>query len=87
MSFDLYSASGFPYSDAADHWIDDALRAVSLPDGFLARMNMLANEPPVTRAAAETRSGGRDHSDRFLATRGLAGTTRRREASNGRNRR
>lgn len=38
--------------DAVDHWIDQALRAVPLPDGFLTRMTRLAERPP-----APARSG------------------------------
>ena len=30
----------------ADHWLDEALRAVPLPDGFLTRMTRLAERPP-----------------------------------------
>ena len=86
MTFDLYSAGGFPYSDAADPWLDDALRSVPLPDGFLARMSSLAKEPPPSKEFADSRSNSRDHADRFAATRGLAGTTGRRGASNGKNR-
>lgn len=86
MTFDLYSAGGFPYSEAADPWLDDALRSVPLPDGFLARMISLANEPPPSKEFADSRSNSRDHADRFAATRGLAGTTGRRGASNGKNR-
>jgi hypothetical protein len=29
-------------ADVSDHWIDEALRAVPLPDGFLTRMSRLA---------------------------------------------
>jgi hypothetical protein len=86
MTFDLYSAGGFPYSDAADTWLDDALRSVPLPDGFLSRMISLAKEPPPSKEFADSRSNSRDHADRFAATRGLAGTTGRRGASNGKNR-
>jgi hypothetical protein len=86
MTFDLYSAGGFPYSEAADPWLDDALRSVPLPDGFLARMISLAKEPPPLNEFADSRSNSRDRADRFVATRGLAGTTGRRGASNGKNR-
>jgi hypothetical protein len=86
MTFDLYSAGGFPFTDAADHWLDDALRSVPLPDGFLARMNSLAKESSPSKDFMDGRANGRDHADRFAATRGLAGTTGRRGASNGKNR-
>ena len=29
-------------AEVSDHWIDEALRAVPLPDGFLTRMSRLA---------------------------------------------
>jgi len=36
----------------ADHWMDEALRTVPLPDGFLTRMTRLAERP-----SAPARSG------------------------------
>ena len=35
--------------DAVDHWLDEALRAVPLPDGFFARMSTLADSAPELR--------------------------------------
>jgi hypothetical protein len=73
MTFDMYTW-GDPSSDAVDHWLDDALRAVPLPDGFLARLSRLADRPP-------EHTGDRDDSDRRAATRGLSDVSRRHEAS------
>lgn len=86
MTFDIYSwgsngsagdygsADRFGSADVVDHWLDDALRAVPLPDGFLARVSRLAEAPP-------ERSDDRDDNDRLAPTRGLSSATRRREAS------
>jgi hypothetical protein len=77
MTFDMYTW-GDPSRDAVDHWLDDALRAVPLPDGFLARVGKLAERPPEC-------SEGRDDAGRrgsaHASTRGLADVSRRLEAS------
>jgi hypothetical protein len=84
MTFDLDrwagdgASSGDGAPEAADHWLDDALRAVPLPDGFLGRLAKLADAPA---GRAETYDGERDRNDRFAATRGLAGTKPRGGAS------
>jgi hypothetical protein len=70
---DSRAASEAGSADVADHWLDDALRAVTLPEGFLARVSRLADAPP-------DRSDGRDDNDRSAATRGLSSVTQRREA-------
>jgi hypothetical protein len=38
---------GLPGGDSGvgDHWLDEALRNVALPDGFLSRMAKLARRP------------------------------------------
>ena len=91
MTFDMYSwgsygsagdfgsADRFGSADVVDHWLDDALRAVPLPDGFFARLSRLADAPP-------ERSDDRDGNDRLApahkaTTRGLSSVTRPREAS------
>jgi hypothetical protein len=73
MTFDMY-IWGDPSSDAADHWLDDALRAVPLPDGFLARLSRLA-DPPLEAP------DDRDDNGHRTPTRGLADVSRRYEAS------
>lgn len=60
--------------DVADHWLDDTLRGVPLPDGFLARLSRLSDAPPA-------RDEDRDHNGRFAPTRGLSGTAPRGGAS------
>ncbi len=67
-------ANGYPASDVTDHWLDDALRGVPLPEGFLARLSRLSEAPPA-------RDEDRDHNGRFVPTRGLAGTAPRGGAS------
>jgi hypothetical protein len=80
MTFDLPIWRGdnawgdCPSADAADHWLDDALRAVPLPDGFFARLSRLADAPP-------ERADDSDHNGRLAPTRGVAGTSRRFESS------
>lgn len=77
MTFDMYTW-GDPSRDAVDHWLDEALRAVPLPDGFLARLSQLADRPP-------EHTDGRDDAGRrgpaSASTRGLADVSRRLEAS------
>jgi len=63
-----------PSADAVDHWLDDALRAVPVPDGFLARVIRLADAPP-------EQADDRDHDGPLAHTRGLADSARRHEAS------
>ncbi len=46
MTFEMYRSCDDPSERAVDHWLDDALRAVPLPDGFFARMCTLADAPP-----------------------------------------
>ena len=80
MSTELYrwgsdGASGdYAAADVTDHWLDDALRGVPLPEGFLARLSRLSEAPPA-------RDEDRDHDGRFAPTRGLAGTAPRGGAS------
>ena len=45
MTFDLDSLGGYPSADPSDHWLDAALRAVPLPDGFYQRISTLADLP------------------------------------------
>ncbi len=77
MTFDMYTW-GDSSPDAVDHWLDEALRAVPLPDGFLARVSQLADRPP-------EQSDRRDDDGRRTvacptSTRGLADVSRRIEA-------
>jgi len=74
MTFDLNIWGSEASADVADHWLDDALRAVPLPDGFLARVSRLADAPT-------ERADDRDHDGPLAPTRGLVGSTRRHEAS------
>jgi hypothetical protein len=53
MTFDMYRSCDDPLDGAVDHWLDQALRAVPLPDGFFSRMCTLADAPP-------DRADGRD---------------------------
>jgi hypothetical protein len=53
MTFDMYRLCDDPLDGAVDHWLDEALRAVPLPDGFFLRMSTLADAPP-------DRADGRD---------------------------
>ena len=69
------AAGNDPATIAADHWLDDALRSVPLPDGFFARLCRLSDAP-------QLRDEDRDHNGRFAPTRGLAGTVPRNGASN-----
>lgn len=74
MTLDMNTWGSGPPDDAVDSWLDDALRAVPLPDGFFARLSRLADAPP--EIADE-----RDRNDSLTRTRGLSGTSRRYEAS------
>jgi hypothetical protein len=76
MTFDIYSWGSEASFDAMDHWLDDALRAVPLPDGFFARLNRLAEGPP-------DRADDKEDSDRPKPTRGLSGSSRRFQSSGG----
>lgn len=84
MTFDLDrwagdgASSGQGAPDVADHWLDDALRAVSLPDGFFGRLAKLADAP---LGRSDSYDGERDRNDRYISTRGLSGTTPRGGAS------
>lgn len=84
MTFDLDRWAGDGASDGdgapdvADHWLDDALCAVPLPEGFLGRIAKLADAQPGRNDFYE---GERDRNDRFAPTRGLSGTTPRGGAS------
>lgn len=72
--------SGGSSADAVDHWLDDALRSVPLPDGFFARLNRLTDAPTerTSRERAEDADVNGDHTAvKHAATRGLVGTTRR----------
>ncbi len=72
MTFDMNTWGGDnlwgsgPSTDAVDHWLDDALRAVPLPDGFFARLSRLSDSPP-------ERADDREHDGRLAPTRGVAG--------------
>ena len=77
--------SGGSPADTVDHWLDDALRAVPLPDGFFARLNRLADAPAestertsrTARERADDADVNGDHAAaNRVATRGLVGTTR-----------
>ena len=79
MNFDMYrsgddSLADGPSADVVDHWLDEALRAVPLPDGFFARMCTLADSPPDL-------ADGRDNSAHLSTHRPLDGASRRTEAS------
>jgi hypothetical protein len=81
--------SGSSSADAVDHWLDDALRSVPLPDGFFARLNRLADAPAeCTERTARAERTARERADdadvngehasaKQIPTRGLVGTTRR----------
>ena len=81
MTFDLHiwggdnNSGSDPSADAVDHWLDEALRAVPLPDGFFARLSRLADAPP-------ERADERDLDGPIAPTRGLSGRSWRCEASN-----
>ena len=84
MTFEMYrpgedSLADGPSADVVDHWLDEALRAVPLPDGFFARMCTLADSPP--DRADDSRADGRDNSAHPLPQRRTDGTSRRSEAS------
>jgi hypothetical protein len=74
MTFDMYRSGGDPLEDAVDHWLDEALRAVPLPDGFFARMCTLADAPP-------DRADGRDGAAQRQPHRGADATLRPAQAS------
>lgn len=77
MTFEMYTW-GDPSRDAVDHWLDEALRAVPLPDGFMARLSQLAERPPESSDSMD--DAGR-RAPKHAATRGLADVSRRLEAS------
>lgn len=84
MTFDLNrwgsdgASDGNGAPDLTDHWLDDALRAVPLPDGLLGRLAKLADLPP---GRSDSHDGERGRNDRFAPTRGLSGTVPRGGAS------
>jgi hypothetical protein len=82
MTFDMYTW-GDPSRDAVDHWLDEALRAVPLPDGFIARLSRMADRQLADRPPEN--SDGRDDAGRrasaHASTRGLADVSRRWDAS------
>src|SRR3990172_342082 len=78
MTFDFDRFDYFFSADSADHWLDEALRAVPLPDGFLTRMSTLA-ETALPEAA-----DGRDHSSPLVSARpGDGGSYRVRSSIHG----
>jgi hypothetical protein len=80
MRIDVYrwGSAGRPdddgVADAVDDWLEDALCAVPLPDGFFARLGRLSELPP-------GRDDDRGRDGRCAPTRGLAGTAPRDRAS------
>jgi hypothetical protein len=52
MTFEMDSLDDEVSADAVDHWLDEALRAVPLPDGFLTRMRTLAERAECKAAGA-----------------------------------
>lgn len=77
MTFDMYTW-GDPSRDAVDHWLDEALRAVPLPDGFLARVSQLADRPP---ERSDPRDDAGHRGSAHPSTRGLSDVSRRLDAS------
>jgi hypothetical protein len=72
-----WGSDGASFGDAADgsdHWLEDALCGVPLPEGFFARLRRLSDAPPAC-------DDDRDRSGRCAPTRGLAGTLPRSGAS------
>lgn len=88
MTFEMHGWGSELSADGSDrwldHWLDDALRAVPVPDGFLARLSRLADAP---NDGAEHRDDAGERSRERMATRGLSGATSRYEASRRENRR
>jgi hypothetical protein len=91
MTFDMHtwgdysSADGFdhgPAGDAIDHWLDDRLRAVPLPDGFFARLRRLAD--PAPDVADDRGDNGRRGQAHHSSTRGLSDVSRRYATAKGR---
>jgi len=79
MALNMYNSDDDPSTDGPssegiEHWLDEALRAVPLPDGFFMRMCTLADSPP-------DRADGRDHSASLLHERRINGGLQRSEAS------
>jgi len=74
MNFEMNTWGDYSSADAVDHWLDDALRAVPLPDGFFERLSRLSDSPP-------ERADDRDHDGHLAPNRGVAGTSRRLESS------
>lgn len=74
MTFDMYRSYDGRSADAADHWLDEALRAVPLPDGFFVRMCTLADAPP-------DGADGRDGAAHLPSHRRADGTIRPARAS------
>jgi hypothetical protein len=70
MTFEIDNSGDDPSADVADHWLDEALRAVPLPDGFLTRMRTLADS-----AECEV-AGSRAHSGDLMPSRGRDASTR-----------
>jgi hypothetical protein len=74
MTFDMYRTCDDRSEDTVDHWLDEALRAVPLPDGFFARMCTLADAPP-------DRADGRDGAAQRPLHRRADATSRPAQAS------
>lgn len=69
MRLDVDNWGNEPPCETVDHWLDEALRAVPLPDGFFARLHRLA-DVPVERADEN------DYVGRRRELRGLSGGSR-----------
>jgi hypothetical protein len=82
MTFEMHSWGSEPSTDGGDrwldHWLDDALRAVPVPDGFLARLNRLADAPV---DGTEHRDDSGERTRERTATRGLSTSSAHYEAS------
>lgn len=52
-------------ADLADHWLDEALCTVPLPDGFLSRMTAFAHETSLVLAGGELFAGDFHDLDNF----------------------
>jgi len=74
MTFDMYRSCDDPSDGAVDHWLDEALRAVPLPDGFFVRMSTLADAP-------SDRADGRDGTGQLPPHRRVDGAAQPARAS------
>lgn len=74
MTLDFQNSGGDSSLDGLDHWLDAALCAVPLPDGFFTRLRRIADASP-------HRVDDRDRNGHVAPLRDLAGAARRYEAS------